>query len=225
MKLFSRNKESSDPAVIINNCLKTTLNRITDQFEEEGYRWTKPWGIIRFESIILAKFLMDLAFNRISEDKLNDDEKIGYNNLCNTSFSNLFNDEFSEVLNYEDLKEEIDKKVESYFEARQGNKPPHCWHTIYQLITRSQTKEEIQGDIQKKSAGLQLIRGNENFAAMVPQYESQIKILKDKANAFESAEMMIPHMLRFTKDKLRVIKLKKIKALSKQLAKQEKGKK
>ena len=60
---------------------------------------------------------------------------------------------------------------------------------------------------------------------MVPQYESQIKILKDKANAFDSAEMMLPHMVRFTKDKLRVIKLKKIKVLSKKLAKQEKGKK
>ena len=60
---------------------------------------------------------------------------------------------------------------------------------------------------------------------MVPQYEIQIKTLKDKANSFESAEMMLPHMLRFTKDKLRAIKLKKIKAISKKLSKQEKGKK
>ena len=28
-KFFSRNKESSDPATIINNCLKTTLNKVT----------------------------------------------------------------------------------------------------------------------------------------------------------------------------------------------------
>ena len=60
---------------------------------------------------------------------------------------------------------------------------------------------------------------------MIPQYESQIRILKDQGNAFESAEMMLPHMVRFTKDKLRVIKLKKIKALSKKLAKTAKGKK
>ena len=60
---------------------------------------------------------------------------------------------------------------------------------------------------------------------MVPQYESQIRMLKEKASAFESAEMMLPHMMRFTKDKLSQINLKKIKALSKKLAKKDKGKK
>jgi len=38
-------------------------------------------------------------------------------------------------------------------------------------------------------------------------------------------EMMISHMLRFTKEKLRAINLKKIKTLSKKLAKQDKDKK
>ena len=60
---------------------------------------------------------------------------------------------------------------------------------------------------------------------MVPQYKVQIKVLKDKADAFESAEMMLPHMARFTKDKLRSVNLKKIKALSKKAAKKDKGKK
>jgi hypothetical protein len=36
---------------------------------------------------------------------------------------------------------------------------------------------------------------------------------------------MLPHMVRFTKDKLRAINLKNIKALSKKLAKKDKGKK
>ncbi len=157
---------------------------------------------------------------------MGDDEKAGFHNLFNTSFSNLFNDEFSSVaLNYEDMQEEIQGKIDSYFEARRGSKPPFCWHAIYQIITRTSSKEQVQEDLAKKTAGLELIRGNDNFASMVPQYEMQIKILKDKANSFESAEMMLPHMLRFTKDKLRVINLKKIKAISKKLAKQEKSKK
>ena len=83
----------------------------------------------------------------------------------------------------------------------------------------------MQEDLKNKSAGLQLIQGNENFAGMVPQYKAQIKVLKDKAGAFESAEMMLPHMARFTKDKLRSVNLKKIKALSKKAAKKDKGKK
>jgi hypothetical protein len=226
LKLFSRNNEPSDPETIINNCLKAVVNRISDSLDEAEYHWTKPWGVKRFESIILAKFMLDYSFNKLAEDKLGDDERTGYHNLCDISFSNLFNDEFSSVgLNCEDMQEEIQTKIDSYFEARRGSKPPFCWHAIYQLITKTSPKEQIQEDIAKKTAGLELIRGNDNFASMVPQYEMQIKILKDKANSFESAEMMLPHMLRFAKDKLRVIKLKKIKAISKKLAKQEKSKK
>jgi len=206
--------------------LIAVVNRISDSLDEEEYHWTKPWGVKRFESIILAKFMIDYSFNKLAEDKLGDDEKAGFHNLFNTSFSNLFNDEFSSVaLNYEDMQEEIQGKIDSYFEARRGSKPPFCWHAIYQIITRTSSKEQVQEDLAKKTAGLELIRGNDNFASMVPQYEMQIKILKDKANSFESAEMMLPHMLRFTKDKLRVINLKKIKAISKKLAKQEKSKK
>ena len=226
MKLFSRNKEPSDPAIIINNCLKTVVNRISDSLDEDEYHWMKPWGVKRFESIILAKFMLDYSFNKLSEDKLGDDEKAGFYNLCDVSFSNLFNDEFNSVgLNYEDMQEEIQEKINTYFETRRGSKPPFCWHTIYQLITKTSPKEQIQEDIQNKTDGLELIKGNDHFASMVPQYEMQIKTLKDKANSFESAEMMLPHMFRFAKDKLRVIKLKNIKAISKKLSKKDKGKK
>ena len=221
-----RNKESSDPAMIIDNCLKTVTNRISDDLDGDAYHWNKPWGVKRFESIVLAKFLMNLAFNHLSEDKLQDDEKTGFENLCNTSFSTLFNDEFSSVgLSFEDMQEEIQTKIDGYFESRRENRVPLCWHAIYQQIMRSSSKEEIEEDIQKKSEGLALIQGNENFASLVPQYETQIKVLNDKVNSFEYAEMMISHMLRFTRDKLSAINLKKIKTLSKKLAKQNKDKK
>ena len=226
MNIFSRNKESSDPSIIINNCLEAVSNRITDSLSEEEYRWSKPWGVKRFESLILTKFFMQYSFNLLADEKLQDDEQIGFYNLCESSFSELFNKEFSSVgLNYEDMQEEIQSKVDAYIEARKGSKPPSCWHSIYQLITLSKSREDLENEIRSKTDGLELIRGNANFASMVPQYETQIKILKDKTNAFESAEMMLPHMARFTKDKLRLIKFKKIKALSKKLAKQEKSKK
>ncbi len=44
MKLFSRNKETSDPAVIIRNSLSAVVNRISESFEDEKYHWTKPIG-------------------------------------------------------------------------------------------------------------------------------------------------------------------------------------
>ena len=225
MKLFSSNKESSDPAIIIDKCLKSVVNRISDDLDGEGYNWTKPWGVKRFESIVLAKFLMNHAFNRLFEDKLKDIEKVGFENLCNTSFITLFNDEFSNVgLNFEDMNEEIQKKINGYIEARQKNKPPQCWYVIYQQILRSNSKEDIEEDIRRKMEGLALIKENENFASMVPQYEAQIKLLNDKVKSFEYAEMMISHMLRFSRDKLKSINIKKIKALSKKLEKQDKKK-
>ena len=215
-----RNKESSNPAIIIGNCLKTVTNRISDDLDGDAYHWKKPWGVKRFESIVLAKFLMNLAFNLLAENRLTDDEKTGFENLCNTSFSTLFNDEFSTVgVNFEDMQKEIQQKIDGYFEARRENRPPLCWHAIYQQIMRSSSKEEIEEEIQNKSNGLELIKGNANFASMVPQYETQIKILNDIVNSFEYAEMMISHMLRFTKDKLKAINMRKIKTLSKKLAK------
>jgi hypothetical protein len=226
MKLFSRNKENSDPAVIIHNSLTAVADRISDSLEEEGYHWNKPWGVKRFESLILAKFMMDYSFKGLVENKLKDDEKLAFVTLCSSSFSKLFNDEFSQIgLNFEDMQDELQQKIDAYFDARRDSKPPLCWHNIYQLVTRSDSKEKLEEDVKKKTAGLELIKGNENFAGMVPQYESQISILKDKASAFDSAEMMLPHMVRFTKDKLRVINLKKIKTLSKKLSKKDKGKK
>jgi len=226
LKFFSRNKEPSDPAIIIKNCLKFLLNRITDELDGDGYHWNKPWGVKRFESIVLAKFILDYTFERIIEDQLSDDEKIGYYDLSNSSFSNIFNDEFSEVgMNYEDMQEEIEKKVEAYITARREHRrPPECWFKIYMLMTGSKSREELEEEVKKKTAGLELMRTNENFAPMVSQYESKIKILKDQAGAFELAEMMFPHMFRSTRQKLIRINLKKIKALSKKLAKKDKKK-
>ena len=88
------------------------VNRISDSLNEDEYHWNKAWGVKRFESMILAKFMLDNAFNGLAEDKLKDDEKIAFENLSNSAFSKMFNDEFSEVgLNYEDMQEEIQKKM------------------------------------------------------------------------------------------------------------------
>ena len=78
LKFLTRNKEISDPAIIVSNCLQFLLNRITDELDGEGYNWNKPWGVKRLESIILAKFMVDYSFERIVEGQLSDDEKNGY---------------------------------------------------------------------------------------------------------------------------------------------------
>lgn len=226
MKLFSKNKESSDPAIIISSCLRFLLDRISDDLDRREYRWNKPWGVKRFESIILSKFILDYSFERMTENQLSADEKNGYYNLRDASFSSLFNAEFSAVgMNFEDMQEEIADKVKAYYKAREDNHhPPECYYQIYMLITGIQSREELEEEIKKKTMSLEFIRNNEMFAPMVTQYESQINHMKEKIVAFDMADIMLPHMFRAARQKLKNINLKKIKSLSKKIIKQEKKK-
>ena len=64
MKLFSRKKVITDPEIVINDSLKLLVNRISDALSEEEYRWNKPWGVKRFESMILAKFMIDYSVEK-----------------------------------------------------------------------------------------------------------------------------------------------------------------
>ena len=83
MKIFSRNKETSDPVIIINNCLGAVSNRITDSLNEDEYHWPKPWGVKRFESLVLAKFMIEYAFNLLVGEELTDEESVGFYSICN----------------------------------------------------------------------------------------------------------------------------------------------
>ena len=224
MKIFSRNKELSDPKSVVNSCLKFLLNRITDDLDNERYHWNKSWGVKRFESIVLAKFILDYSFERIVENELSDDEKIGYYDLSNTLFSSMFNEEFSEVgINFADMQEEIEKKVEGYFiSLEEVQQPPECYYQVYMLITGSQSREELEEEVKKKTAGLDLIRTNENFASIVTQYEGQIIHLNEQVAAFDQAEIMLPHMIRSARHKIKNMNFKKIKALSKKLTNKDK---
>ena len=226
MNIFSRNKELSDPKSVVNSCLKFLLDRITDDLDNERYHWNKSWGVKRFESIVLAKFILDYSFERVVENQLSDDEKNGYYELSNTLFSSMFNEEFSEVgINYADMQEEIEKKVEGYFTSlEEVQQPPECYYQIYMLITGSQSREELKEEVKKKTAGLDLIRTNEIFASFITQYEGQIKHLTEQVAAFDQAEIMLPHMIRSARQKIKNINLNKIKNLSKKLTKKDKKK-
>ncbi len=226
MKIFSRNKEISDPKIVINSCLKFLLDRIADDLDNERYYWNTTWGIKRCESIVLAKFILDYSFERVVENQLSDDEKNGFYYLSNTLFSSMFNKEFSEVgINFADMQEEIEKKIESYFiSLKEVTKPPECYYRVYMLITGTQSREELEEEVRIKTSGLDLIRTNENFASFITQYEDQIKHLTEQVAAFDQAEIMLPHMIRSARQKIKNMNFNKIKTLSKKLAKKDKKK-
>ena len=220
---LSQNKESTDPTIVVSNCLRYLLNRISEDFERKGYYWTKPWGVKRFESIILAKFILDYSFEKIAEDQLSDEDKISYYQISNRSLSELFNDEFSEVgINFEDMEEYINKKVQSYFAIRKDfRQVPDCYYQMYMLITGCKPFLELKEELKNKTEGLKIIRNHENFIQLVPQYEMQIEDYKGQISGLELAEIMLPHIMRAARQKIKNINLKKIKSLSKKLAKKD----
>ena len=223
MNFFFRNKEPSDPAIIVKSCLKFLLNRITDDLEKDEYNWDKPWGVKRFESIILAKFMLNQAFERIVENQLSNDEKNGYYDLSHTLFCNTFNEEFSEIgMNYLDMKEEIEKKVKAYSISWEEEHPvPECYYQIHMLTTGSPSREKLAQEVKKKTGGLEFMRRNIHFSSMVTEYEAQISHLEQKIAAFDFAATMLPHMFRSARQKVKNININKIKSLSKKLAKKD----
>jgi len=202
--------------------LQTLLDRISDDFEREEYNWNKPWGVKRFESIVLAKFIIDYSFEGVFSNKLAENEKFSYYSLSNESFANIFNEEFAEVgMNYDDMKEVINNKIQDYFTARKENNQAHeCYYQIFMHIKGGHSRSILEEELKRKEAGLELMHGNDDFSSMIPQYKNTIKFLKENIIAFDLAEIMIPHMIRVARQKLRNINVKKIKSLSKKLSKE-----
>ena len=134
--------------------------------------------------------------------------KIGKEKIFITGYprnDSFFNKSKSDKKYFYQYIQKDTKKVILYAPSWRNSRKPTKFFPFNDF---EQLKEQIEHDIKNKSTGLELMRNNDNFAEMVPQYESQIRILTNKANSFESAEMMLPHMVRFTIDKLRSIKLK-----------------
>ena len=222
MNFFIKNKVLSDPAIIIPDCLQSLLERISIDFEREEYNWNKPWGVKRFESIVLAKFIMDYSFESILSNKLSENEKISYYTLSQGAFLNIFNEEFAEIgMNYDDMKEVVNNKIEDYFTARKENRQSHKgYYQIFMHVTGGHSRSVLEEELKRKESGLELMYSNDDFISMIPQCKSNIKTLREKIIAFDLAEIMIPHMIRTARQKLRNINVKKIKSLSKKISKE-----
>ena len=224
MKYFTFNRKSSEPETIISSCLNSLCDRITGDLERKGYYWSKSWGVKRYESLILAKFILDHSFEKTMNDQISNDEKSAYYFLSNTLFVTRFNDEFSEVgINYDDMKDEVDNKIKNYsLSINDSSLSPECYHKIYMLISGSRSLEELNKDIRKQTVCIKFLQVNHNFSHMAPIYEEQLKLSQQKASAFHLAEIMLPHMMRSARHVIKNINVRKLKTLSKKLSKEKK---
>ena len=89
-------------------------------------------------------------------------------------------------------------------------------------MTGNQSSEELNNEIKKHTVCIHFLKMNNNFSHLVGEYEEKLNILKKQVSAFGLIEVMLPHMIRSAKHELRNINIKKLKSLSKKLAKKEK---
>ena len=54
-------------------------------------------------------------------------------------------------MNYEDMKDEIEKKISAYSTSwKEGLESPYCYYQIYMLIAGSQSREELEKEFKLK---------------------------------------------------------------------------
>ena len=221
MKFFRSNKKLTDPESIISDCLSSLLNRITDDLERKVYHWDASWGMKRYESIILSKFILDHSFESIINEDISEEEKSTYYFLSNKAFSSLFDSEFSEIgVSSEKMKVKIEKKIKDYASAYSDSLNPYS--RIYTLLSGSKTPSELEKEIDKQRVCLNFLRTSDKYSHMVPDYEARLLFFEEKASAFKSADVMLPHMMRSARHKVKDINFKKLKSLSKKISKKEK---
>ena len=90
------------------------------------------------------------------------------------------------------------------------------------LITKSKSPVILEKEINKLSVCLRFLKSNKNFSQLAEEYEKKLKRNQEKASAFKLAEIMLPHMMRSARHKLKDINIKKLKSLSKKILKKNK---
>ena len=84
--------------------------------------WKKPFGVKKFESFILAKFITDYSFNTLYVEDLDKDQIDGYQKLCDSTFIIQHDILFNGILKYIDMESIINEKIEKHkFKKRKSS--------------------------------------------------------------------------------------------------------
>ena len=166
-------------------------DRITSDLERKGYYWEVAWGIKRYESFILSKFIIDQSFESVMREDISEDEKKCFHHLSDKIFTSLFDKEFSvSGINSENMKSEIEKKIKDYFAAYNStDEYPDHNAQMYMLITKSKSPVILEKEINKLSICLRFLKSNKNFSQVAEEYEQKLKRNQEKASAFKLAEV------------------------------------
>jgi len=222
MQLFSKKPKVKDAESHLSSCIKKIFTKVHSEFNSKEYYWNRPYGVQKFESLVLTKYLFEHTFKFAYGDDPKQDDQDNFQRVLDSEFKKIHDNMFSEVdFTYEENIDLINQKIESYKDLRREHKPPVCWHGLFSQLTSSPTLDEAKESLKKHEHGLALMKNNQNFAHMVNNAEEKTKILKSKVEAFVSTEIFIPRMIRMTKDNLLIMPLKLLKKVVKKLDKAE----
>ena len=166
--------------------------KILDEFNSSDYYWNRPYGVQKFESLVLSKYILEHTFKFAYGDDPKPDDQDNFQKILDSEFEKIHDNLFSEVdFTYQENIELINQKVESYKDLRREHKPPVCWHSLFSLLTNNPSIDMAKEELKKHEQGLTLMRNNQNFVHMIGSAEKRIKKLKSKVGSFESTEIFI----------------------------------
>jgi len=222
MQLFSKKPKVKDAEKHIASCINKIYTKVLDEFHSSEYFWNRPYGVQKFESLVLSKYILEHTFKFAYGDDPNPEDQDNFQRVLDNEFEKIHDDLFSEVdFTFQENIELVSKKIESYKDLRREFKPPVCWHKLFSLLTNNPSIEEAKENLKKNEQGLALMKNNKNFIHMVSSAEMRIDRLKSRVASYESTEIFIPRIIRFAKDNLLIMPLKILKKVIKKLDKAE----
>ena len=222
MQIFSKKPKVKDAEKHLSSCIDKIYSKVLDEFNSPDYYWNRPYGVQKFESLVLSKYILEHTFKFAYGDDPNPEDQDNFQRVLDAEFEKIHDKMFSSVdFTYQENIELINQKVESYKDLRREYKPPVCWHSLFSLLTNNPSIDMAKAELLKHEHGLALMRNNQNFVHMVGSAEQRIIKLKNKVASFESTEIFIPRIIRMAKDNLLIMPLKMLKKVVKKLDKAE----
>jgi hypothetical protein len=187
----------------------------------DEYCWDKPYGVKKFECLVLAKFVTDYSFMTLFSEDIDKDQSKGYQRLCDIHFIEQHDIIFNGILKYIDMASIINEKIESYKKLRRENRPPECWYEIFSEFTGNLTLNEANEEVERQTSGLALVKSNSKFKKLVPKCEIKLEETTALVQSFMSAEVAFPRVVRASKSKFKKMNLNKIMVAIKKLDRAE----
>jgi len=220
MLFFKKSTKIKNYETFLSECLQEVHHKFFDELSSKNYFWDRSYGVRQFESFIISKFIIDYSLKLQFESNSKPEELENFYIVFNDIFIKEYNKLFESIgMSYGEMETLINEKIENYKQLRSEYKPPTCWHSIYSIVTHNKTIEETVDELNKQKKGFSLIKSNPKLKHMVQKYENVINNFTKKNDAFITVEIFFPKMIRFSKEKLKLMKLKNLSKLAKKIEK------